>query len=388
MENKNNDDFDRAYESWLQETLSFLFHDMVKKKKRKCHVYHNPFDVRLPLNNETADDKIYNVVQPDICVVCDLSKLDDRGCIGAPDLIVEILSPSTSKKDWSHKFNLYEAAGVREYWIVNPKAKTVNVFLLQSDGQYDLGAEYDYNQLAPVHIFEGLEIDLKELFTGKKMSKKEKTKFYETPPIELNYVGESFTVYGTLDLDETKRYTYADYLSWMDDRRMELINGVIYFVSAPLRIHARISAKLFSRIDKFIEKKKGKCHIYYAPIDVRLPLNNETADDKIYNVVQPDICVICDLSKLDDRGCIGAPDLIVEVLSPSTSKKDWNHKFNLYEAAGVREYWIVSPKAKTVNIFLLQSDGQYDLGTEYDYNQKAPVHIFKGLEIDLKELFE
>jgi Uma2 family endonuclease len=105
-------------------------------------------------------------------------------------------------------------------------------------------------------------------------------------------------------------------------------------------------------------------------------------------VVQPDICVICDLSKLDDKGCIGAPDLIVEVLSPSTLKYDWNYKFNLYEAAGVTEYWIVDPKTKTANVFLLQPDGKYDLGTVYDCGQKAPVHIFEGLEIDLNELFE
>jgi Uma2 family endonuclease len=98
--------------------------------------------------------------------------------------------------------------------------------------------------------------------------------------------------------------------------------------------------------------------------------------------------VICDLAKLDDRGCIGAPDLIVEVLSPSTLKYDWNYKFNLYEAAGVREYWIVDPLAKTVNAFILQPDGKYDNGAVYECHQKAPVFIFEGLEIDLKDLFE
>jgi len=217
---------------------------------------------------------------------------------------------------------------------------------------------------------------------------KKKTKPYESPPIEPNIVEEPFVMYGTLDLDTSKRYTYADYLTWLDDRRMELINGFIHFMSAPMRIHARVSFKLNRAIDRFIEKKKGKCHVYYAPFDVRLPLNKETADDKIYDVVQPDICVICDLSKLDDKGCIGAPDLVVEVLSPSTLKYDWNYKFNLYEASGVREYWIVDPKAKIINVFLLQADGKYDLGTVYECNQKAPVHIFQGLEIDLNELFE
>jgi Uma2 family endonuclease len=138
----------------------------------------------------------------------------------------------------------------------------------------------------------------------------------------------------------------------------------------------------------FTKKNQKKYYIYYAPFDVRLPLNNETADDKIYDVVQPDICVICDPSKLDDKGCIGAPDLIVEVLSPSTLKYDWNYKFNLYEAAGVREYWIVNPKTKITNVFLLQPDGRYDLGTEYECNQQAPVAILEGLIINLNEIFE
>jgi len=218
--------------------------------------------------------------------------------------------------------------------------------------------------------------------------KKEKGKPYELPPIEHNVVEEPFVMYGTLNLDESLRYTYADYLTWLDDKRRELINGFIHLMSAPNEIHARISFNWGFWAGTFVRKRKGKCRIYHAPFDVRLPLQNETEDDKIYNVVQPDICVICDLSKLDDKGCLGAPDLIVEVLSPSTLKYDWNYKFNLYEAAGVKEYWIVDPKSKTVTVFLQQPDGKYNLGTVYEYNQKAPVHIFEGLEIDLKDLFE
>ena len=191
-----------------------------------------------------------------------------------------------------------------------------------------------------------------------------------------------------LTLDPNKRYTYADYLTWMDDKRRELIDGFVHLMSAPVRIHARVLSNLSIWIATLIKKKKGKCHLYHAPFDVRLPLNGSKEDGSIYDVVQPDICVVCDLTKLDDRGCIGAPDLIVEVLSPSTMKYDCNNKFNLYEKAGVREYWIVDPKAKTVNAFLLQPDGKFDNGTVYECNQKAPVFIFEGLEIDLNELFE
>ena len=217
---------------------------------------------------------------------------------------------------------------------------------------------------------------------------KEKTKPYELSATEPNVVEEPIDMYGTLNLDGSKHYTYADYLTWLDDKRRELIDGFIHLMSAPMLKHARISLDLSFLIGTFIKMKKGKCQVFHAPFDVRLPLNGSKDDDKIFDVVQPDICVVCDLTKLDDRGCVGAPDLIVEVLSRSTLKKDWNYKFNLYEKAGVREYWIVDPKAKMANVFLLQPDGQYDMGTVYDSDQKAPVTVLEGLEIDLNEIFE
>ncbi|MDR2586534.1 MAG: Uma2 family endonuclease [Prevotellaceae bacterium] len=216
----------------------------------------------------------------------------------------------------------------------------------------------------------------------------EESKQFEHGDVKPNVIEEPFPAYGVLDLDELKRYTYADYLTWLDNRRRELINGFIYLMSAPNLLHARITDLMWWFMELFVRKKSGNCRIFHAPFDDRLPIQNESADDQIFNVVQPDVCVICDLSKLDERGCIGAPDLIVEVLSPSTLKKDWNYKFNLYEKAGVREYWIVDPIAKAVNAFILQSDGNYDQGTIYTRKQSAPVHIFEGLEIDLQELFE
>jgi len=142
----------------------------------------------------------------------------------------------------------------------------------------------------------------------------------------------------TYYLSRSQRYTYADYQKWMDNKRRELINGIVYDFGAPRRMHAQISSLLLSAINWFVKERKGKCKIYHAPFDVRFPKNGETADDKIYTVVQPDICVICDPKKLDEKGCIGAPDLIVEVQSPSTAKKDLNEKFSLYEESGVREY--------------------------------------------------
>jgi Uma2 family endonuclease len=184
-----------------------------------------------------------------------------------------------------------------------------------------------------------------------------------------------------------QRYTYADYLTWDDDIRRELIDGFAYELSAPVRKHAKITMNLSALILWFIKKRKGKCEVYHAPFDVRLSPTGETADDKIFTVVQPDICVICDPSKLDWRGCIGAPDLIVEALSPGTAKRDLNDKFRLYEATGVREYWIVDTEKQILTIFIMQENGKYGKGVVYAKNDKAPVYIFKGLKIDLEKLF-
>ena len=192
-----------------------------------------------------------------------------------------------------------------------------------------------------------------------------------------------------LQLDLTKRYTYADYLTWLDDKRRELIDGFIKMMSpTPKRTHADVSTNITKYLLSVLVKKKGKCKVYYAPFDVRFPKNGETMHDKIYTVVQPDICVVCDLSKLDELGCCGAPDMIVEILSPSTSKKDMNEKFNLYEEHGVKEYWMVHPNDKTVFAFLLQENGKYDDGVLYEKVGKVPVHTFDNYFIDLDDIFD
>jgi len=191
-----------------------------------------------------------------------------------------------------------------------------------------------------------------------------------------------------LSLDLNRRYTYADYLTWLDDKARELINGFIKMMSpAPISAHARVSSNITWYLESVVRKNKGKCQVFYAPFDVRLPKNGETAYDKIDTVVQPDICVICDPSKIDERGCCGAPDMIVEILSPSTAKKDMTEKFTLYEESGVKEYWIVHPKDKAINVFLLQENGKYDEGALYELEGKVPVHIFDNYLIDLDDIF-
>ena len=188
-------------------------------------------------------------------------------------------------------------------------------------------------------------------------------------------------------LDLKKRYTYADYLTWADNKMRELIDGIVKTMSpATSTVHQRTCVKLITRLSIMIEKNKSKCEVFVAPFDVRLPKNGEKADEQIYNVVQPDICVVCDPSKIDEKGCIGAPDLVIEIQSFSTAKYNLTQKFDLYEASGVLEYWVVYPYEKGIEVFLLQPDGKYDEGTKYDKGL-IPVHIFNDYGIDFKDIF-
>ncbi|MDR0507797.1 MAG: Uma2 family endonuclease [Dysgonamonadaceae bacterium] len=193
-----------------------------------------------------------------------------------------------------------------------------------------------------------------------------------------------------LSLDLNKRYTYADYLTWTDDKFRELLNGFVRLMSpAPTLKHAVVLRRLGTPLVNYIDSKGGDCQVFYAPFDVRLPRKPDEKDDKqIYTVVQPDICVVCDNSKLDERGCLGAPDMVVEILSLLSQRYDLNEKFNLYEAVGVKEYWVVSPKEKGINVFILQEDGKYDRGTVYEGNVNVPVLTLKGLNINTEELFK
>ena len=189
-------------------------------------------------------------------------------------------------------------------------------------------------------------------------------------------------------IDLTKRYSYADYLTWIDDVRRELIEGIVKMMPAPLSKHAEVSSNISWHLENVVRKKKGNCKVFHAPFDVRLPKDCNNDNNKIHTVVQPDISVICDLSKIDKRGCCGAPDMIVEIFSPSTGKRDLHDKFLIYQEAGVREYWIVYPENEAVNVFYLQGDGKYDGGHVYEFEGKVPVRIFEGVMIDLKDIFE
>jgi len=184
-----------------------------------------------------------------------------------------------------------------------------------------------------------------------------------------------------------KKYTYGDYRTWPEDERWELINGVAWDMSpAPDRRHQGISGQLFKQIIIYLENKT--CEIYAAPFDVLLPEFGETEEDDVSSVVQPDILVVCETEKLTDKGCTGAPDWIIEIQSPFTSKKDMDHKFHLYEHHGVREYWIVDPGNRYVHVYALDDKGRYGEEPQV-YLEDATISctVIEGLAIDLNPVF-
>lgn len=182
-----------------------------------------------------------------------------------------------------------------------------------------------------------------------------------------------------------RRFTYGDYLTWPENQRCELIDGVIYDMTpAPSRTHSNISIAILRQLLPFFEGKP--CEVHNAPFDVRLPVGQEP-DDEIATVVQPDILVVCDQVKLDEKGCRGAPDLVIEILSPSTASKDHIVKRWVYERHGVKEYWLVSPTDRIVIIYHLDGNGVYGKPDVHGDDATVAVALFPGLSIDLAKVF-
>lgn len=178
-------------------------------------------------------------------------------------------------------------------------------------------------------------------------------------------------------------YTFADYLSWDENERIEIIDGQPITQSVPSRRHQEVSGEIFRQIANYLDGKN--CKVYAAPFSVRLPLDCEQ-DDKITTVVEPDITIICDDKKLDDKGCKGAPDMVVEILSQSSIRHDRLIKFNKYQQAGVQEYWIVDPVTNTVQTFILEN-GIFKTIDLYTENDIAKVNILDGCFIELNKVF-
>jgi hypothetical protein len=175
-------------------------------------------------------------------------------------------------------------------------------------------------------------------------------------------------------------YSYADYLVWKIKERVELLKGKILEMSAPSPIHQEISGNLQGAL--FVFLKNSKCKLYTAPFDVRFPQKGES---QVYTVVQPDLCVVCDFEKIDSKGCVGAPDLVVEILSPGNSKKEMKSKFALYQEEGVREYWVVDPERELVFVYVAENKKfkpTIPIADDYVYST-----IFPDFKIHTSDLF-
>lgn len=176
-------------------------------------------------------------------------------------------------------------------------------------------------------------------------------------------------------LSQLKTYTEDDYYNLPEGTRAELIDGQFYYMAAPSRIHQEILNFLNTEINIYIRSKGGSCKVYPAPFAVNL-------FDDGKNVVEPDISVICDRDKLTDKGCTGAPDWVVEIVSPNNAGHDFIYKLNLYSNAGVREYWIVDPSEKRILVYYLEK-GNF---TTYSFQDRVQANIYGDLYIDFKQL--
>lgn len=186
------------------------------------------------------------------------------------------------------------------------------------------------------------------------------------------------------DIDLSGTYSYADYLKWDIEERLELIKGKIFPMTGPLTRHQRVSMKVSANLYNFLENKP--CEVFTAPFDVRLTRN--AVDDKlIHTVVQPDLCVICDPAKIDAKGCVGVPDIVVEILSPGNNQKELKNKYEAYEEAGVREYWIFQPEGKLFFKYILNETGKFESSRVLTSGDEVTSSILPGFRLILDEVF-
>jgi len=182
-----------------------------------------------------------------------------------------------------------------------------------------------------------------------------------------------------------EQYTFADVLTWDENERIEIINGEAFMMAPPSRLHQEISGALFAQLYNFLEGKR--CKVYPAPFAVRLFERDGESPEDVDTMVEPDISVVCDSNKLDKHGCKGAPDMVIEILSPSSLRHDRLVKLGLYQRAGVREYWIVDPENKAVQVFLQDDSGSLKIHEDYGQEDVAKVNVLNGCFVELKRVF-
>jgi len=181
-------------------------------------------------------------------------------------------------------------------------------------------------------------------------------------------------------------YTYADYLTWQFEERLELFRGKIFKMSGANTKHQMVAGSLYLVIGNYLKKKT--CKVFMPPYDVRLPVQNRKKDNEVTTVLQPDLCIVCDPAKIEPRGVIGAPDFIAEVLSPGNSSKEIKLKYALYEEAGVKEYWVVNPMEENIIAYRLNYSGQYEVYKILTAGDVVCLLAVPGLQIDIADIFD
>jgi Uma2 family endonuclease len=189
------------------------------------------------------------------------------------------------------------------------------------------------------------------------------------------------------DLDLNGRYSYADYLKWTFEERIELLRGKIFKMSpAPATKHQLIVGEIYYQIKKHLRTKS--CQVFLSPFDVRLTPSRKDANSKVSTVVQPDVCVVCDLSKIDKKGCVGAPDLVIEVLSPGNTNREMKDKYEIYEEIGVKEYWLLEPNDKIVLVYVLNEQGRYVGLKPFTETELLTSITIKNFAVLVSEIFD
>lgn len=243
---------------------------------------------------------------------------------------------------------------------------------------------YSYEQIADMS---GVPLStVQKVFSGATQSPRYETLMAIEMVLEdysTTKVSEVASVYGAKPVKKQGEYTVEDYYNWPEDERIELIDGVIYHVSMPSIKHQRIVGEIDFIFKSFVRKKKGKCEIFGAGIDVRLDCDDKT-------MVVPDITVICGKDKFTEQYLDGSPDLVVEVLSPSTRKKDMTIKLDKYANAGVREYWVIDPKKETVVVYEFNEEEEFEMQIHiYTFEHQVPVGIWNDeCVVDFAEIKE
>lgn len=215
-----------------------------------------------------------------------------------------------------------------------------------------------------------------------KKNNKEKLKGQGKVP--KSYKIEDPEIWEFKELDLSGTYSYASYMRWKFHERVELIKGKIFQMGAPTTKHQVFIGDIFAVLHQFLKGKQ--CRVFVSPFDVRFP-GRSLADREVFTVLQPDICVVCDDQKIDDKGCLGAPDIVIEVLSPGNNRKDLDFKFKVYETSGVREYWVLDPSKESMLKYVLNEDGVFVASSPFMSGEVFTSDVFPGFSLNMEELF-